>query len=380
MLNFLLRRLAYSLLIILGVLLLTFALFNVGAGDPAAAVLGKNARPAEIEAFRRELGSDLPLFYGHFCRTEAMIPVEGTPGVYRRAFGSFPVYAQSGSGFIAVRGGEFRLKGKTVFYRRQENGFNSQFFRTLGEVVHFTGGFPYITFFDFGNSLVTREPVREILWRGMKVSCLLMLPIFFGEMFFGIAFGLIAAAFRNRWPDRLLLFFAVTGMSVSYIVLIILAQWFLGYRWELFPLWGWEHLSNLALPMTVGILSGVGANIRFYRTVFTEECGKLYLRTAVGKGVSPFALYGRHLLRNAALQIITRAGSTLPFIFTGSLLLESFFGIPGLGFAGIEALLNSDIALLKALVLLSAVLFVGINLVCDLAYAWADPRIRISSP
>ena len=166
-------------------------------------------------------------------------------------------------------------------------------------------------------------------------------------------------------------------MSVSYVVVIIMGQWFLGYRFGLFPLWGFESPANLLLPVTVGIVSGIGANVRFYRTVFVDELGKEYLRTAAAKGVSPLKLYGVHLLRNAALQIMTRAGSTLPFIFTGSLLLESFFGIPGLGYAGIEALYNSDIALLKALVVLSALLFVGINLLCDLAYAWADPRVRV---
>ena len=245
------------------------------------------------------------------------------------------------------------------------------------ECVTFSKEFPFVSFFNFGESLMTREPVKEILWRGMKVSLLLMIPVFFGEMLFGIAFALIAAAFRNRWPDRLLLVLSVAGMSVSYVVIIIAAQWFLGYRLGLFPLWGFESPANLLLPVTVGIISGIGANVRFYRTVFVDELGKEYLRTAVAKGVSPLRVYGVHLLRNAALQIITRAGSTLPFIFTGSLLLESFFGIPGLGFAGIEALYNSDIALLKALVVLSALLFVFINLLCDLIYAWADPRVRV---
>ncbi|MBQ7695331.1 MAG: ABC transporter permease [Lentisphaeria bacterium] len=377
MLEFILRRSCYSLLIILGVLILTFLLFNVGAGDPAAAMLGKNASAAEIDALRRRLGCDLPLFYGHYCLSGAFQETPAGSGVFRRQYGSEPVWAETPDGLREVRGNEFRGPSGTTFYRCQRNGFNSQFFRALGELVSFRKTFPYVTFFDFGDSLVTHEPVREILWRGMKVSLLLMLPVFFGEMLFGIAFALLAAAFRNRWPDRLILLLSVAGMSVSYVVVIILGQWFLGYRFGLFPLWGFESPANLLLPVTVGIISGIGANVRFYRTVFVDELGKEYLRTAAAKGVSPFKLYGVHLLRNAALQIMTRAGSTLPFIFTGSLLLESFFGIPGLGYAGIEALYNSDIALLKALVVLSALLFVVINLLCDLAYAWADPRVRV---
>lgn len=379
MVEYILRRSGYSLLIILGVLMLTFLLFNVGAGDPAGAILGKNATPAEIEGLRRRLGSDLPLFYGHYCRSEAFRESPAGSGVYKRVFGEEKIYARCDGGMVEVRGNEFKGAPGTLFYRCQSNGFNSQFVRTLQELISVSKEFPYISFFNFGDSLVTREPVKEILWRGMKVSLLLMLPVFFGEMLFGIAFALIAAAFRNRWPDRVLLVLSVAGMSVSYVVIIIMAQWFLGYRWGVFPLWGFESAANLLLPVTVGIISGIGANVRFYRTVFVDELGKEYLRTAAAKGISPLRVYGVHLLRNAALQIITRAGSSLPFIFTGSLLLESFFGIPGLGFAGIEALYNSDIALLKALVVLSALLFVVINLLCDLVYAWADPRVRITA-
>lgn len=376
--EFILRRSGYSLLIVLGVLILTFLLFNVGSGDPAGAILGKNATPAEIESLRRHLGSDLPLFYGHYCRTEAFSKVPGQKGVFKRQFGDEDVFAATPEGMVKIRGNSFKGAEGSCFYRYQANGFNSQFLRTLQEFVSFSKEAPYVSFFNFGESLVTREPVKEILKRGMGVSLLLMLPVFFFEMFFGIIFALIATAFRNRWPDRLILLFSVAGMSISYVVLIILAQWFLGYRWGLFPLWGFESPANLLLPVVVGGISGIGANIRFYRTVFVDELGKEYLRTAAAKGAAPLKIYGVHLLRNAALQIITRAGSSLPFIFTGSLLLESFFGIPGLGFAGIEALYNSDIALLKALVVLSALLFVVINLICDLIYAWADPRVRLA--
>ena len=127
----------------------------------------------------------------------------------------------------------------------------------------------------------------------------------------------------------------------------------------------------------IGIICGTGSNIRFFRTVFADELQKEYLRTALAKGVAPVKVYSSHLLKNAAVQIITRIGAGLPFLFTGSLLLESFFGIPGLGFAGMEALMNADIQLLKALVLLSAILFVIMNLLTDIAYAWADPRIKL---
>ena len=139
----------------------------------------------------------------------------------------------------------------------------------------------------------------------------------------------------------------------------------------------WEALRPFFLPVMIGILCGVGGNLRFFRTVFIDESRREYLRTAAAKGCSPFSVYGRHLLGNALMQIITRVGAGLPFIFTGSLLLESFFDIPGLGFAGMEALFDADIQMLKALVLMSAMLFVVMNLLTDIACAWADPRIKL---
>ena len=384
--NFIVRRFFYSLLVICGVLFLTFVLFNLAAGDPAGAALGKNAKPAEIEALRRELGADLPLFWGHLRRTEAF-RIGDKPGNYVRMFPADDVVAvvTSPDGArrevkIAPGADLFRASpGCRVEFRRwQKNPADSQFLRSFGEIVSFRAEFPYVVFFDFGRTISTREPIRELLWNGVWPSLALMVPVFFGEIFFGMVLALIAAAFRDRLPDRLLVILAVCFMSVSYLVLIIGMQWLFGYKLGWFPIWGFDGPRYLLLPILTGILFGVGGNVRFFRTVFIDELGKEYLRTAVAKGLPPRTVYGRHLLRNAALQILTKAGAGLPFLFTGSLLLESFFGIPGLGFVGVDALYNSDIQLLKAVVVLSSILFVFINFLTDLAYAWADPRVRIA--
>jgi len=188
---------------------------------------------------------------------------------------------------------------------------------------------------------------------------------------------LISAAFRNSWTDKSIVLFSVAGMSISFLVLIIAAQWYLGYYFNIFPVCGWGSVTFLFLPVITGIVSGLGGSVRFYRTVFINELDREYLRTAVAKGCSPISVYCRHLLRNAMVPILTRASTTLPFLFTGSLLLESFFLIPGLGYAGVNALMNADIQMLKALVIISAFLFIFINLITDIAYAWADPRIRL---
>ena len=432
MLSFIVKRFWYSLLIVAGVILLTFGLFRVAAGDPAAAVLGKNPSPKEVEDLRNELGADLPLFYGRWRKTEAFSSVDFTTGgkpagvqipgnagfsstglnlkqgivKFKRNFesdGTSLLCKVNFKGGLEINGKIFKDTGswqniklevsqtskeiyfkaaalsiaKVEFFRRQKSPLNSQFFRSIKEIISFRNTFPYVSFFNFGRTIITREPIRNILWRGVGPSLSLMLPIFLGEIVIGICLALLATAFRERWPDRLLMLFSVSTMSISYLVFIILGQWFLAYSLNLFPVWGWGNLINLALPIIIGIACGVGSSVRFYRTVFVNELNREYLRTAAAKGCSPFKVYTRHLLRNAAIPIITRATAALPFLFTGSLLLETFFGIPGLGYLGVEALNNSDLQLLKALVIISAILFVTMNTFADIAYAWADPRIRL---
>ena len=435
MLNYIIRRIFYSGLVIMGVLLLTFVLFRLAAGDPAAAVLGKNPSPREIEDLRQELGADRPMVFGHWRQSEVftsasfsekrLLPgmeVSGNP-VFENGFlhldsGNIGLKRNFTSDKLEVQGkivfrGEFSVNGRTFksaewrelefpvnasqekvliavgkvpldvkeieFFRRQDSPFDSQLTAALGEICTFSREFPFVSFFNFGKTLMTREPIREILWRGIGPSMMLMLPIFFGELLLGIILALISTAFKGMLFDRMIVLFSIAGMSISYLVFIIFGQWYLGYYFNLFPVWGWGEVRHLALPVIIGILSGLGGGVRFYRTVFVNELNKEYLRTAAAKGCNPIVIYGKHLLRNASIPIITRASAALPFLFTGSLLLEAFFGIPGLGYAGIDALNNSDLQLLKALVLISALLFVVINLMTDIAYAWADPRIRLKS-
>lgn len=414
MLNYIIKRFLYSILIIAGVVLLTFGLFRVAAGDPAAAVLGKNPSPREVEDLRSDLGADLPLIYGHWCKTEAFNSADFSNNNKSLGIKISPT-ATFKNGNLYLNGGtiEFkrnfnidsalqcRIKGKTwekeinippsqkvlrindpeissvEFFRKQKSPFNSQLIRSVQEIISFTSTFPYVTFLNFGRTIVTREPIRHILWRGVWPSLCLMIPIFIGEIIIGICLALLATAYKGRWPDRVLMLLAISTMSISYLVFIILGQWFLAYSLNWFPVWGWGSLINLALPLIIGIASGLGGSVRFYRTVFVNELNREYLRTAAAKGCSTFSIYTKHLLRNSAIPIITHATAALPFLFTGSLLLETFFGIPGLGYLGIEALNNSDLQLLKALVIISAILFVIMNTVADIAYAWADPRIRL---
>jgi peptide/nickel transport system permease protein len=402
MFSYIIKRFFYSILIIAGVVLLTFGLFRVAAGDPAAAVLGKNPSPREVEDLRSDLGADLPLVYGRWRKTEAFSSAD-----FSSKNKKLGVTVKDGNilfkrNFDIDSPVQCRIKGKTwekiinipstqkvliipnapqiasvEFFREQKSPFNSQLIRSVKEIMSFSSTFPYVTFLNFGRTIVTREPIRHILWRGVGPSLCLMVPIFIGEIIIGICLALLAAAYKGRWPDRVLMLLAISTMSISYLVFIILGQWFLAYSLNWFPVWGWGSLINLALPLIIGIASGLGGSVRFYRTVFVNELNREYLRTAAAKGCSTFSIYTKHLLRNAMIPIITHATAALPFLFTGSLLLETFFGIPGLGYLGVEALNNSDLQLLKALVIISAILFVTINTVADVAYTWADPRIRL---
>ena len=406
MFKYFIKRLLFSVAIIIGVMLLTFVLFNVASGDPAAALLGKNATPEELENMRHKLGSDLPVIFGFYRKSEVFtvprMPLDLSGGksvALKRNFVSrYPAFAEitfhgtvngrnsEDGNFARIEipdsAGEFVLSGEGTVENlnivcRQSNPFNSQFTTFLTEIISFDGVFPYVHFFNMGESLLTNEKVTDILKRSIVPSLLLMLPVYFGELFFGILLSLIAIAFKDTWIDKSILLFSVAGMSISYLVLIIFFQWFFGFYCNFFPVWGSEGIRYYILPVLCGIVYGIGGNVRFYRTLFANEFHKEYIRTARAKGCASRRIYTKHLLKNAAIPIIAQSSSTLPFLFTGSLLLESFFGIPGLGSASIDALNNSDLQLLKALVLFSAVLFIFFNFAADFIYALVDPRVKV---
>lgn len=432
MLSYILRRTAYSILVIVGVMLLTFVLFRFAAGDPAEILLGKNPSPFEVEQLRKDLSSDKPLLWGNWQRTEIFRSVRFNE---KKEYSGIKTEGATeyGKGFLKIDGGKlsftrnFELSGTRIsaniafrgtfslhgeiyfsstwenkfielqhpgetltlatdktlelkhveFYREYKTPWDSQLVASFREIMSFTDAFPFLSFLNFGKTLQTKEDIRHVLWRGMWPSLFLMLPIFFGELFLGVALALVSTAFRGKWLDRAIVILSVAGMSISYLVFIIFGQWYLGYYFNWFPVWGYGSAKYLALPVIIGVLSGLGGGVRFYRTVFVNELNREYLRTAEAKGCTPYSVYCKHLLGNAMIPIITRATTLLPFLFTGSLLLESFFGIPGLGYAGINALMNSDLQMIKSLVIVTAFIFVFVNLLSDIAYAWADPRVRL---
>ena len=237
---------------------------------------------------------------------------------------------------------------------------------------------------NLGASNSSGEAVTNILKKTIPVTLQLMIPGFILGNLLGIALGLLATYRKGRWTDRLINGFSVTSMSISFLVVIIFLQVFLctPYGLNLFPVRGWQvtGLSSYLLYVTVPTLSlvfiTVGYNTRFYRAVFVEEAGKDHIRTARAFGASPASILWRHVLKNSLVPIITRFMFSIPLIVvSGSLLIESYFGIPGIGKVTFDAITNGDQPVLKAVVGLTAVAFIFIQVLTDMIYKLIDPRI-----
>ena len=167
-------------------------------------------------------------------------------------------------------------------------------------------------------------------------------------------------------------------MSVNYVVWVLAGQFFLAYRLGLFPVWGYRNAFYLVLPVLIGIVSSLGTDVRFFRTALLDEIYRPYVLTARAKGLARPVILVRHVLRNALIPIVTYVSLSIPGLFTGSLLLEGFFGIPGLGAVAINAIHSADMAVVRAVVVLGALLYQFVNLATDLLVAALDPRVRLA--
>ncbi|MDH3939485.1 MAG: ABC transporter permease, partial [Xanthomonadales bacterium] len=238
--------------------------------------------------------------------------------------------------------------------------------------------------FNLGASNSSGESVNRILQKTIPVTLALMLPGFILGNLLGIALALLATGKKDQWTDRLITGFSVTGMSISFLVVIIFLQVLLctPYGLNLFPVRGWQvsglasYLYYVTVPTLSLIFITVGYNTRFFRAVFVEEAGKDHIRTARAYGASTMTILWRHVLKNSLVPIITRFMYTIPLVvISGSLLIESYFGIPGIGKATFDAVTSGDQPVLKAVVGLTAVAFIVIQLFTDFIYKLVDPRI-----
>ncbi|MBK7564758.1 MAG: ABC transporter permease [Propionivibrio sp.] len=323
MLAYLLRRLLYAIPILIGVNLITFALFFVvnTPDDMARMQLGvKRVTPEAIAKWKVERGYDKPLFINSQAK---------------------------GIGVLT----------DTVLYTKSARMF-------VG---------------DFGRAEDGRDIAREITTR-MGPSLAIALPTFILGLFVTVSFALLLAFFRASYLDFWGVVLCVALMSISSLFYIIGGQFLISKLWRLVPISGFsgglEAWKFVILPVAIGVISGIGSSARWYRTIFLEEIGKDYVRTARAKGLSELTVFIRHVLRNAMIPILTGVVVVIPLLFMGSLLTESFFGIPGLGSYTIDAINAQDFAVVRAMVFIGSVLYIVGLMLTDISYTFVDPRIR----
>lgn len=235
---------------------------------------------------------------------------------------------------------------------------------------------------DFGRSWATKQDIVSIFIEGVGPSASLTLPAFFIAQMITIVIGLVLVNIRGSLTDRLVRIFCLAALSISSLVYILFGQHTLAYQWGLFPISGWDpdivgRWEYLALPILIFVVISLGSNILFYRTVFLDEIFQDYVRTARAKGLNQKTIMLKHVLRNALIPIITRTILQMPFLILGSLLLESFFGIPGLGGLLVQAIQNADFPVVKAMTFLGAVLYMVFQLISDVLYAVVDPKVQL---
>ena len=234
---------------------------------------------------------------------------------------------------------------------REEYGLNKPLF--LSWDSQFLNHFRNALTFNFGRAL-DREPVFDKIKRGLGPSLAITVPMFIGTLFISVSISLFVAYVRGTVWDILVVVICVAGMSIPYLSFILFGQYFFAYKWWIFPVFFEPDVplyKCVTLPVLIGIAAGLGANLRFYRTVMLDEMRSDYVRTAFAKGLTIRRVLFKHVLKNAMVPIITRVTLTIPYLFLGSLLLERFFGIPGLGYLMVEAMSSRDYFVINAIVL-----------------------------
>lgn len=324
MLNYIIRRVLYAIPILIGVNLITFTLFFVvnTPDDMARMHLGvKHVTDEAIVKWKQERGYDKPLLYN-------------------------PELA-----------GLSKLTN-TIFFEKS--------------VAMFV--------FDFGHADDGRDIAYEIKSR-MMPSLAIALPVFLLGLLVYITFALVIVFFRMTYIDFWGVVLCVALMSISSLFYIIGGQFLVSKLWHLVPISGYgsglDAGKFLILPIIIGVVSSAGANVRWYRTIFLEEMNKEYVRTARAKGLPESIVLFRHVLKNALIPILTGAVVVIPLLFLGSLIVESFFGIPGLGSYTIEAINSQDFAVVRAMVFLGSLLYIIGLIFTDISYTLVDPRIRL---
>jgi peptide/nickel transport system permease protein len=238
-----------------------------------------------------------------------------------------------------------------------------------------------IVTFDFGRSWATNEEVSKIFLTRIGPTLTIMIPVLVLETVIGVILAIGVAYVRGTLTDRLIMMVCTVAMSISFLVYIIVAQYYFGFKWGIFPVQGWtdSFAKNLVtyapLPIMLAVFVSLAPSLRLYRSFFLDEINHDYVRTARAKGLSEKVVLLKHVLRNAMIPILTNIGIALPGIFVGSFLLETFFSIPGLGREILVAVNRSDFPVIKAATVYLAMVTMLINLAVDVMYKIVDPRV-----
>jgi peptide/nickel transport system permease protein len=325
--SYLVRRVFYGVLILLGVNLATFLLFfTVNTPDDMARlnIGGKHVNQDIIDRWKAERGYDKPLY------------------------------------FNPAKQGTERITD-TIFWDRSVSLFALRFGRADSESAG-----------DIGHEVATR----------MGVSLRLAAPLFILQVIASVAFAIVLVMFRQTRFDLWGVMLCVVLLSISSLFYIIVGQVTFSRILKLAPISGYsgglDLVKFLALPIGLSLLSRLGGEARLYRAMFLEETSKDYVRTARAKGLSEGKVLYAHVLRNALIPIITSAGGYLPYVFLGSLIFESFFGLPGLGAYTIESITKQDFAIVRTMVFIGSLLYIATYVLIDVAYTWVDPRVRLA--
>ena len=325
MIYYIIRRCLYALPLLMGVNILTFVLFFIvnSPDDMARMQLGqKHVTEESITNWKEQHGYDMPLVWNADAEKQEKIT-------------------------------------QTIFYQKSVGLF----------------------LFRFGVSDSGRNigaDIRERMWPSLALA----LPTLCVGLLVDISFALLMVLFRGTYMERTGIVISVILMSISSLFYIIGGQFLIAKLVKLVPISGYDDglaaIKFLILPVLIGVFSGVGSGVRWYRTVFLEEVEKDYVRTARAKGLTETQVLFRHVLRNAMIPILTGVVVILPLLFMGSLIMESFFSIPGLGSYTIDAINSQDFAIVRAMVFLGSVLYVIGLLLTDISYTLVDPRVRLS--
>ena len=326
MLAYLIRRVAYMVPILFGVNVLLFLLFFFmnTPDDMAQTYLGdKRVSQEQIENWKREHGYHLPRLFN---------ADEGFPACVTQ----------------------------TIFWQKCMPLF----------------------IFEFGRSDLDNEDIGAAIRNRIPYSLAVTVPIFVAGLGIGLFFAMIVAFYRATYVDNWALVICVIMMSISIMFYILGGQYLISIKLRLTPVSGFDThplymLKFLVLPVAIGILGGIGGNVRYYRTIFLEEINKDYVRTARAKGLGEGKVLFKHALKNAMIPILTNVVVSIPFLIVGSLLLENFFGIPGLGSYLIEAITRQDYAIVRAMVFFGSFLYIVGLIAVDVSYTLVDPRVRL---